>query len=317
MSEAQVLDRRHEFVLLFDVIHGNPNGDPDAGNAPRIDPETGIGLVTDVCLKRKIRNYVTLTRQARPPHDIYIKDRGILAREQRKAYQALGLDAQSTPSRDARAWMCKNYYDIRTFGAVMSTGRAADDEPEEAKNKSKRTILKLWNCGQVRGPVQISFAQSVTPIFPHEHTVTRVALTNADDVDRGSSNGDGEDAASGQMGRKHTVPYGLYRAHIFVSPYLAADTGFTHDDLGLLIESLRNLFELDRSAARGEMAVRGLYQFEHDSTLGNAPAHQLFELIRVTPKSETKPARSIGDFTIGAPPDTGAVPAGVTCRRLA
>ncbi|MFN0106989.1 MAG: type I-C CRISPR-associated protein Cas7/Csd2 [Bryobacteraceae bacterium] len=316
MSESNVLEHRHEFVLLFDVVHGNPNGDPDAGNAPRIDPETGIGLVTDVCLKRKIRNYVSMTRQAQPPHDIYVKDRGILAREQRKAYQALSIDAQDSPNKDARAWMCKNYFDVRTFGAVMSTGKAPAEESEEASNKAKKANLKMWNCGQVRGPVQLSFAQSVSPIFSHEHTITRVALTNADDVDRGSSGDDGEDAVSGQMGRKHTVPYGLYRTHIYVSPFLADDTGFSTADLDLLIESFKNLFELDRSASRGEMTVRGLFQFEHDAKLGNAPAHKLFELIRVTPKNETKPARSVSDFEIAEPPETGAVPEGVTYRKL-
>ena len=316
MNGTNVLEHRHEFVLLFDVVHGNPNGDPDAGNAPRIDPETGIGLVTDVCLKRKIRNYVTMTRQTQPPNDIYVKDRGILAREQRKAYQAIGVDAQDSPNRDARAWMCANYFDVRTFGAVMSTGKAAAEETEDGKGKGKKANLKMWNCGQVRGPVQISFAQSVTPIFSHEHTVTRVALTNADDVDRGAA-GDGEgDAVSGQMGRKHTVPYGLYRAHIYVSPFLADDTGFSTMDLDLLIESLKNLFELDRSASRGEMTVRGLFQFEHAAKLGNAPAHRLFELIQVTVKNEAKPARNVDDYLIVEPPDTGTVPEGVTYRRL-
>lgn len=315
MSESNILAKRHEFVLLFDVVHGNPNGDPDAGNAPRIDPETGIGLVTDVCLKRKIRNYVALTRKTEPPFDIYVKERGILAQEQKKAYAAKGMPAQDSPNREARAWMCANYFDVRTFGAVMSTGKAPLEDLGEGKG-GKKANLKLWNCGQVRGPVQISFAQSVSPIFSHEHTLTRVALTNASDVDRGGSGEDGEEAVSGQMGRKHTVPYGLYRAHIYVSPYLADDTSFSNSDLEVLIEALQNLFELDRSASRGEMAVRRLYQFEHAAKLGNAPAHRLFDLIRVTPKNDGRPARSEGDYQIDEPPQTGVVPEGVTFRRL-
>jgi CRISPR-associated protein Csd2 len=316
MSETNGVGNRHEFVLLFDVAHGNPNGDPDAGNSPRIDPETGIGLVTDVCLKRKIRNYVAITRQMEPPNDIYVKERGILAREQRKAYQAIRAEAQDSPNKDARTWMCANYFDVRTFGAVMSTGKAAAEDREDATTKGKKANLKMWNCGQVRGPVQIGFAQSVAPIVTHEHTITRVALTNADDVDRGGPGNGEEDAASGQMGRKHTVPYGLYRAHIFVSPFLADDTGFSNADLDLLIESLKNLFELDRSASRGEMAVRGLFQFQHEAKLGNAPAHKLFELIKITSRDESKPARSVADFDIVEPPDSGPLPAGITYRRL-
>jgi CRISPR-associated protein Csd2 len=306
MSDAKVIDKRCEFVFLFDVVNGNPNGDPDAGNQPRVDPETGYGLVTDVCLKRKIRNYIALTKKYEPPNDIYVKDRGILAHEQRKAYKALGIEPTDRPNMDARAWMCKNFYDVRTFGAVMTTGKSeADDKPDAGKSGKK--AQKLWNCGQVRGPVQIGFSRSIAPINSLEHTITRTALTNPSDA--GAEASDDDKAASGQMGRKYTVPYGLYRAHGFVSPFLAEDTGFTTADLDLLFEALGSLFEFDRSASRGEMAVRGLFVFEHDSALGNAPAHKLFELVRI--EGPDTP-RSFSDYTVSV----GDMPSGVILRRL-
>ena len=294
MSENAIIENRSEFVLLFDVIHGNPNGDPDAGNQPRVDPETGLGLVTDVCLKRKVRNYVALTRGCVAPNDIYVKDRGILAHEQRRAFQALGVEPTDRPNLDARRWMCQNYYDVRTFGAVMSTGKSeAEEKPEESARgaKSVKKAQKLWNCGQVRGPVQLAFARSLAPIATLEHTITRVALTNPGDA--GASASDDDKAASGQFGRKYTVPYGLYRAHGFISPFLAQDTGFTTADLALLFEALTSLFE-------------------HTSALGNAPAHRLFDLIRADgPPSP----RGFADYSI-VTPAAADLPPGVNFRRI-
>lgn len=307
-------DNRVEFVLLFDVLHGNPNGDPDAGNAPRVDPETGYGIVTDVCIKRKIRNFVALTKGYQPPNDIYVKERGILAREQKKAYEAIKAEPLDRPNEDARSWMCANYFDVRTFGAVMTTGKTGVEEPTDAaagkaKSKGAKKDMKKWNCGQVRGPVQIGFARSQSPIFSMEHAITRVALTNPGDTDRTASPDDGDEkAATGQMGRKHTIPYALYRAHGFISPFLAKDTGFASDDYALLLQALEYMFEHDRSASRGEMAVRGLGVFEHESALGNAPAHRLFESI-VTEGAETP--RSFADYKIIGP---SKVPSGVNFR---
>ena len=307
---SEPIQKRYDFVFLYDVTHGNPNGDPDAGNQPRVDPETGYGLVTDVCLKRKIRNYVALTKEYAPPHDIYVKDRGILAREQRKAYQ--GQPASESPNNDARNYMCANYFDVRTFGAVMTTGKAEEETEEKGAKPSKgaKKNAKLWNCGQVRGPVQIGFSRSQSPIFSMDHTITRTALTNADDTDRAAASDD--KAASGQMGRKHTVPYGLYRAHGFISPFLAKDTGFSQADLELLFEAFQHMFEHDRSAARGEMYARELAVFEHDSALGNAPAHKLFDLVSI---NQPQAPREFSDYTIQWPTPQ-QVPAGVTLRRL-
>ncbi len=309
-------DKRVEFVLLFDVVQGNPNGDPDAGNAPRVDPETGFGMVTDVCLKRKIRNFVALTKAYQPPYDIYVKERGILAQEQRKAYQAVKAEPLNRPNEEARAWMCANYFDVRAFGAVMTTGKSGTEdatETDSAKGKPKgaKKDLKLWNCGQVRGPVQLGFARSQSRILSLEHAITRVALTNPGDTGRAAETDaeTGEEkAGSGQMGRKHTIPYALYRAHGFISPYLAKDTGFTFEDYQLLLEALTYMFEHDRSAARGEMSVRGLGVFEHETALGNAPAHQLFDLIRV---DQPETPRSFADYHVSGP---GTLPAGVSFR---
>jgi CRISPR-associated protein Csd2 len=306
-------DKRVEFVLLFEVVQGNPNGDPDAGNAPRVDPETGYGMVTDVCLKRKIRNFVAMTKEYQPPYDIYVKERGILAREQKKAYEAVKAEPLNRPNEDARQWMCDNYFDVRTFGAVMTTGKSGSDEtPEgEAKPKAKGTKKdqKLWNCGQVRGPVQLGFARSQSRILSLEHAITRVALTNADDTDRAGATDTGDEkAASGQMGRKHTIPYALYRTHGFISPFLAKQTGFGEADYQVLMDALVHMFEHDRSAARGEMAVRGLGVFEHESALGNAPAHKLFESLRI---EGPETPRAFGEYRITGPE---TLPAGVAFR---
>lgn len=301
-------EKRVEFVLLFDVVQGNPNGDPDAGNAPRVDPETGYGIVTDVCLKRKIRNFVALTKGYQPPNDIFVKERGILAREQKKAYEAVKAEPQGRANEDARRWMCDNYFDIRTFGAVMTTGKSAPDEDGEKKKGAKKE-LKLWNCGQVRGPVQIAFARSQSRILSLEHAITRVALTNPGDTDRAAETDTGEEkAGSGQMGRKHTIPYALYRTHGFISPFLAKDTGFGAPDYALLLEALSQMFEHDRLAARCEMSVRGLGVFEHETSLGNAPAHQLFDRLTV---SGPEIPRSFGEYKVNGP---DPLPAGVSFK---
>ena len=279
------LEKRYDFVLLFDVKDGNPNGDPDAGNLPRMDAETGMGLVTDVCLKRKVRNYVQLSGQ-----DIFIKEKGVLNVLIDQAYDNLNIDLTKEPSdpkdgkkrnKDGtaqgsevdkgRKQMCKQYYDIRTFGAVMSTGA---------------------NAGQVRGPVQLTFARSIEPIVALEHSITRMAVATEAEAEKQS--GDNR-----TMGRKYTVPYGLYRAHGFVSAHLANQTGFSKEDLNLFWDSLLNMFEHDRSAARGMMATRGLYVFEHSTALGNAPAYSLFDRITVERKnSSTGPARSFEDYVV-------------------
>jgi CRISPR-associated protein Csd2 len=266
------ITRRYDFALLFDVINGNPNGDPDAGNSPRIDPETGNGLVTDVCLKRKIRNFVCLAKPAEPGYDIYVKDKAVLNRQHQRAYDALGLKADAKGAAKAgqidktRAWMCQTFFDIRMFGAVMSTE---------------------INCGQVRGPVQVAFARSVDPIAPLEQSITRMAVTNERDLEKERT-----------MGRKEIVPYGLYVAHGFISPHLAADTGFSQEDLDLLWQALQFMFESDRSAARGEMASRKLIVFEHESALGGAPAHRLFERIKITRRDPSAPPRAFADYDV-------------------
>lgn len=315
---SQPVDRRYEFVLFFDVQDGNPNGDPDAGNAPRIDPETGQGLVTDVCLKRKVRNFVQLTQaegngeglKPKAGYEIYVKEKGILAVQQKRAYEALDRqpDNKSSTVKDARAWMCKTFFDVRAFGAVMSTGKAGDEdvEPKAAKGKDETRkkspgTQKLWNCGQVRGPIQLSFSRSIDPILALEHAITRVALTNAGDTTRGKEvGGNGEEASSGQIGRKSTVPYGLYRAHGFVSPFLARDTGFSQADLELFWQALVGMFEHDRSASRGLMAARSLIVYEHESALGNHPAHRLLDRVTCARRDPAakKPARSFADYAV-------------------
>ena len=277
------INNRYDFVLLFDVADGNPNGDPDAGNMPRMDPQSGHGLVTDVCLKRKVRNYVGIThdqieRNPEPGEkrfEIYVKEKAVLNRQHERAYSALGFTLAGDGGKrkgggddveKARQWMCNNFYDVRTFGAVMSTG---------------------VNCGQVRGPVQITFARSMDAITPVEHSITRMAVTKEEYFEKERT-----------MGRKFTVPYGLYRAHGFISAHLANQTGFSDDDLALLWEALGNMFEHDHSAARGQMTTRGLYVFKHDSALGNAQAHRLFERIMVQLRESESAPRSFGDYTV-------------------
>lgn len=299
-----LIDHRYDFVLLFDVINGNPNGDPDAGNAPRIDPETGHGLVSDVCLKRKIRNFVTLVKgsvdgEPEEGYDIYVKERAILNQQHQRAYDALGLDgngkggkkkgkgeagdgkSDERPEDAARRWMCQHFFDIRMFGAVMSTE---------------------VNAGQVRGPVQITFSRSVDPIVSLEQAITRMAVTTEREAEK-------QEGGNRTMGRKELVPYGLYVAHGFVSPYLAHQTGFSNTDLELLWQALEHMFEHDRSAARGEMTTRKLVVFEHESALGNAPAHRLFERLHVERRDASRPPRRYEDYQVTL--DTSDIPRGV------
>jgi len=280
------ITNRYEFVLLYDVENGNPNGDPDAGNMPRIDPETGYGIVTDVCLKRKIRNYAELVKGDAPAFRIYVKEGTPLNQNHAEAYVAVGLKpgAKTAVSdvNKARQWMCANFFDVRTFGAVMSTGD---------------------NCGQVRGPVQINFSRSIDPIMQQEVTITRQTVTKVEDAEKERT-----------MGRKHIVPYGLYRAEGYVSAKLANDatkgTGFSAEDLELLWDALINMFENDHSAAHGKMAARKLVIFKHECELGNAPSHRLFELVRVSKKPQANPPRAYSDYEVCV--DAAALPAGVT-----
>ena len=293
------IKNRYEFVILFDVENGNPNGDPDAGNMPRVDPETGLGLVTDVCLKRKIRNYVETVKEDAQGFRIYVKDGIPLNRSDLESFTALGVTEKnvkekkkSDPEIDKklRDWMCANFYDIRTFGAVMTTF---------TKN--------ALNCGQVRGPVQFSFAHSVEPVVPQEVTITRVAITTEADAERKGT----------EMGRKYIIPYGLYRCEGFVSANLARKTtGFSDSDLELLWEAIINMFEHDHAAARGKMAVRELIVFKHNSELGCAPAWKLFESVQVKRKDtdDPAPARSYQDYTVTI--DETSLPAGITCIRM-
>jgi len=332
---AEPVERRYDFVLLFDVADGNPNGDPDAGNLPRIDPQSLQGLVTDGCLKRKIRNAVSVLADGRSGCELYFQtqdavyEKRVLNLIHQSAWDSLGLKASSSDDRDAepepaekktrgkkskntdrgdvdkvaqtRAWMCQNFYDVRAFGAVMTTG---------------------VNCGQVRGPVQLTFARSVDPIVPLEFSITRKSVTtereateqiNKTDPDTGKRFG----TITGTMGRKNTIPYGLYRCSGFVNPYLAKDTRFSAEDLELLWQSLKGLiWEIDRSASRGLMATRGLYVFEHSSMLGNAPAHELFDLIQVKPLGADVAPRSFADYLPNVSILVDRVPPGVTLRRL-
>ncbi|MBX3578520.1 MAG: type I-C CRISPR-associated protein Cas7/Csd2 [Rhizobiaceae bacterium] len=297
------LANRYDFVLLFDVVRGNPNGDPDAGNLPRLDPETNHGLVSDVSLKRKVRNYVELSRGGSDGNHIYVEDGAILNDKHRQAYKALrpgdakvDKDAKLNPKDDAEArqlrdFMCRNFFDVRTFGAVMSTG---------------------INAGQVRGPVQMTFAQSIEPIMPQEISITRMAATNeAEKKQRAEGTEEGNDRVDNRtMGRKYIVPYGLYRAHGFISAKLAERTGFSEGDLALLFEALCSMFEHDRSAARGEMATRNLIVFRHGNPLGNAPAHALFDRVKVERNIDGErkpiggrldnypPARAFSDYAV-------------------
>ena len=290
---------RYDFVYFFDVANGNPNGDPDAGNLPRMDPETSQGLVSDVSLKRKIRNYVSDAKPGAQGYEIYMAERAVLNRQHARAYDAEKIEqtAKRLPKKEEEAqrltaWMCANFFDIRTFGAVMTTE---------------------VNCGQVRGPLQVTFARSEEPIMPIEVSITRSSVTNEKDVDRERT-----------MGRKHIVPYGLYRAHGYINAKLAERTGFSDDDLELVWAALRDMFDLDRSAARGEMAGRRLIAFRHDCALGNAQAHKLFErvtVVRVQDGSDVaigdhsadnwlRPARAFTDYRIDV--NDAGLPDGVT-----
>ncbi|HEY0008221.1 MAG TPA: type I-C CRISPR-associated protein Cas7/Csd2 [Tepidisphaeraceae bacterium] len=308
------INKRYDFVLLYDVINGNPNGDPDAGNSPRIDPETGYGLVSDVCLKRKIRNYIALTQsdtdetgRATPKkgYDLYVKERAVLNLQHQRAYDALGLDSDAKaekkvkgekskkpegppPDEQARQWMCQTFFDVRMFGAVMSTG---------------------VNAGQVRGPVQVMFSKSIDPIISLEQSITRMAVTTEEESEK-------QQGGNRTMGRKEIVPYGLYRCHGFVSANLAKQTGFSEADLNLLWQALINLFEHDRSAARGEMASQRLFVFEHESALGNYPAHKLFEKVKFEKTDPGKPARSFADYQQVDGDGLTSLPTGVTLREM-
>ena len=297
---SEVIHNRYEFVILFDVENGNPNGDPDAGNMPRVDPETSLGLVTDVCLKRKIRNFVETVKEGDPGYRIYVKDSVPLNRSDAEAcaYLQVGSDDKALKKakkddpdldRKLRDWMCVNFFDIRTFGAVMTT-----------------FVKGALNCGQVRGPVQLGFARSIDPIIPQEVTITRVAITTEADAEKKDT----------EMGRKYIVPYGLYRCEGYVSANLARKTtGFSEEDLQLLWTAILNMFEIDHSAARGKMAVRELIVFKHDSELGNAPAYKLFDTVKVERKGDVAVPRSYHDYIVEV--DESQIPDGVTCTRMA
>jgi len=298
MAENKLLPR-YDFVYLFDIKDGNPNGDPDAGNLPRIDPETGQGLVTDVCLKRKVRNYIGLSKGESPPFEIYVKEKAVLNNQHGRAYESLKIDPKkrakgkdkAKEDKQLTSWMCHNFFDIRSFGAVMTTE---------------------VNCGQVRGPIQFAIARSIDPIIAQEHAVTRCAVTTEREAEK--QQGDNR-----TMGRKFTVPYGLYRVHGFINPHLAAQTGFNAngEDLELFWTALAQMFETDRSAARGEMSPQALIVFEHANGLGNAPANKLFERVRIErtepTNGEWKPARSFGDYTVAV--DETDLPSGVKIDR--
>ena len=293
MSEP--IKNRYEFVILFDVENGNPNGDPDSGNMPRVDPETGCGLVTDVCLKRKIRNYVETVREGAKGYRIYIKEQVPLNRSDAEALAYLGVNKdlkaakKDDPALDGkiRDFMCQNFFDIRTFGAVMTT-----------------FVKGALNCGQVRGPVQLGFARSIDPILPQEVTITRVSITTEADAEKKGT----------EMGRKYIVPYGLYRAEGYISANLARKvTGFSEEDLDLLWEAILNMFENDRSAARGKMAVRELIVFKHASELGNAPAYKLFDAVHVERAANVTTPRKYSDYVVTI---DETLPDGVTCQRM-
>lgn len=280
------LNNRIDFVYIFDIQDGNPNGDPDAGNLPRVDPETGLGLVTDVCLKRKVRNYVQVAQQGQDGFDIFIREGAILNNAIDQSYEAPKVKEAKTQDKSlaARQVMCQRYFDVRTFGAVMSTGK---------------------NAGQVRGPIQLTFARSVSPINAMEHSITRMAVTTEKEAQK-------QEGGNRTMGRKSTVPYGLYICHGFISANLAKQTGFSTDDLQLFFDALRNMFDLDRSAARGLMSARRLIVFNHSSELGNAPANLLFDRVTVTPNTEVP--RAFADYSINVNADN--LPAGITIQEL-
>lgn len=280
------LKNRFDFVFVFDVKDGNPNGDPDAGNLPRVDAETGMGLVTDVCLKRKVRNYVQVSKNCAEGYDIFIKEKAVLNTLIDKAHEDENVKEAKDKTMAARDFMCKKYYDIRTFGAVMSTGK---------------------NAGQVRGPIQLTFARSTDPIIASEHSITRMAVATEKEAEKQS--GDNR-----TMGRKATIPYGLYVGYGFVSANLAKQTGFSEEDLELFWEALRNMFDVDRSAARGLMSAQKLIVFKHDSELGNAPANKLFDLVKIEKKDNNDVPRSFFDYIVTI--DTENLPQGVTIEEM-
>ncbi len=281
------INNRYDFVYLFDVKDGNPNGDPDAGNMPRVDPETGHGLITDVCLKRKVRNFVEIIEGNNPNRQIFIKEKAVLNLLIKEAHEqeAVKTKEKGEKTAAARDWMCQKYYDVRSFGAVMSTGD---------------------NAGQVRGPIQLTFSRSADPIFAQEHSITRMAVATEKEAE--AQSGDNR-----TMGRKATVPYGLYECHGFISAHLAAQTRFSKEDLELFWQALENMFDHDRSAARGEMTARGLYVFKHDSKLGNAHANQLFERIAVGLKDNNRPPRAFTDYQITV--NESGMPLGVSLSK--
>ena len=283
---------RLDAVLLFEVRDGNPNGDPDAGNAPRIDPETGQGLVSDVALKRKVRDYVSIAHPGRAGYDLFVKVRGVLYDEQARAYEALGVKKDDASKvEQARAWMCRTFFDVRAFGAVMS--------------------VKEFNCGQVRGPIQVAFARSIDPITELEQAITRKAVTTRREADEQREK---SGQVTGTMGRKSIVPYALYRTHVFFSPRFAHDTGFAQEDLAVFLDALVNLFEHDHSATRAQMSTRSLVVFSHASPLGNAPSASLFDRVQVARRDATRPARDFRDYEVRV--EETALPAGVSCHRL-
>lgn len=285
MSE---LKNRIDFVYIFDVKDGNPNGDPDAGNLPRVDAETGMGLVTDVCLKRKVRNYVQVTKNLADGYDIFIKEKAVLNTLIDKAHDDSEVKNAKDKTEAARQFMCKNYFDIRSFGAVMSTGSTGK------------------NAGQVRGPIQFTFARSVDPIVTAEHSITRMAVTKEEEAEK-------QNGGNRTMGRKATIPYGLYVCHGFISANLAKQTGFSEEDLELFWDALKNMFDTDRSAARGLMSAQKLIVFKHASELGNAPANKLFDLVRVEKICNGAP-RSFSDYSVSV--DKDKVPANITIEEL-
>ncbi|MDY6893487.1 MAG: type I-C CRISPR-associated protein Cas7/Csd2 [Chloroflexota bacterium] len=289
------VNRRHDFALLFEVTDGNPNGDPDAGNLPRVDPETMQGLVTDVCLKRKVRDWVDATKGGEARYKIFVEHRGYLVDHKERAYKAVGAKkGDDKRSDEARDWMCQNYYDVRTFGAVL-VGKKGEG----------------YNCGQVRGPIQLTFARSIDPVLPLDLSITRVALENPGEETRGD---DDEKAATGTMGRKALVPYGLYLGHGFFTPKFAQDTGGTAEDLALFWEALQKMWDLDHSASRGLMSCRGLYVFSHENSVGNAPAHELFGCVNVKRNEGVEASRKFEDYTVTV--DEENLPSGVTLTRL-
>jgi len=283
---SNIIKNRYEFVYLFDVENGNPNGDPDSGNMPRIDPETSYGIITDVCLKRKIRNYVEIVKKNSSPHKIYVREKIVLTTERKKAYESFPKGEKMDKAKAVelgRIFMCENYFDIRTFGAVMST----------TEN----------NCGQVRGPVQLNFARSIESIVPLEITITRMAVETEREREK-----------ERMMGRKYIVPYGLYKAEGYISPFLAEQTGFNEDDLELLWDALLTMFDHDHSASRGKMNARKLFILKHETPLGNAPAHKLFELIKVErSESTTKPTRAFQEYLVSV--NKSEIPEGVTLEE--